>query len=427
MKEKIIEIGVIGCGTVGFNFIKSFTKKRREIEKKTGVKFVIKKVYDKDEKKIKPFPEFSCNSVKEIIEDPEIDIVVELIGGIHPAYEFIVKSNKNGKSVITANKALLSEKGKEIFNLAVKNKVYVGYEASVAGAIPVIKTLKESFIGNKITKMLGILNGTTNFILSQMFKYGMNFSDALKKAQKLGYAEADPTLDIGGMDTAHKLSILSTLAFNKPISWKDIYVEGIDKIEFTDIKYAHEFGYRIKLLAIAKISSNFLELRVHPALLPSNHLLSSVEGVYNGIFIEGDMIGNSLLYGEGAGGKAAASSVISDVVEIGKKILQKEYISPPFYENKKLTIKSMDKISIRYYFRFTALDKPGVLAKISKILGKNNISISSVIQKQENPQKAVPIVMLTHKAEEKNVKKAIKEIDNLDVIKKPTIIIRVEE
>lgn len=427
MEKEIIKIGVVGCGTVGFNFIKGFVRRRKEIEKKTGVKFIIKKVYDKDKKKLKPFSKIAGKSLEEIINDPEIDIVVELIGGITDAYEIITRSIRNGKSVITANKALLSEKGKDIFNLAVKNRVYIGYETSVAGAIPVIKTLKESFVGNRITKILGILNGTTNFILSQMFKYGMEFSNALQKAQKLGYAEADPTLDIKGLDTAHKLSIISTLAFNKPISWKQIYVEGIEKIEFIDIKYANEFGYRIKLLAIAKISSKFLELRVHPALIPSNHLLSSVEDVYNGIFIEGDLIGNSLLYGEGAGGKAAASSVISDVVEIGGKILQKEYISPPFYEDRKVMIKNMDEISIRYYFRFTALDKPGVLAKISKILGENNISISSVIQKQENPQKAVPIVMLTHKAEEKNVKKAISEIDNLDVIKKPTIIIRVEE
>lgn len=427
MERKSINIGVLGCGTVGLSFINEILKKRKIIKEKTGIEINIVKVFDKDKSKKKFFPEIFADSSEEIIEDEKIDISVELIGGTDYAYEFVIKSIEKGKSVVTANKALISEYGEEIFKKAKEKKVYIGFEASVGGAIPVIKSIKESFIGNRIKKIWGILNGTTNYILSEMFFNNISFNQALEKAKKNGYAERDPHLDISGYDTAHKILILSYISSGYLFSLNKINVEGIDKIEPVDIKFADEFGYRIKLLGIFEKQDKTVEIRVHPCLLSKIHLLSLVEGIYNGIYVEGDLIGKSIFYGEGAGGKAAGSSVISDVVDIAKKIVSKTYVEENFIPDKEVILKPFEEIETRYYFRFTAIDKPGVLAKISKILGENNISISSVVQKQDNPQKAVPIVMLTHKSKEKNVQNAIKEINKLDVIKKPTIIIRLAE
>ena len=350
------------------------------------------------------------------------------MGGVEPAYTFIKQAISEGKSVVTANKALLSGKIKELLDLAGKNGVHLGFEASVASAIPIVKSLKEGFIGNNISKFMAILNGTTNYILTQMSNYGKNFADALKQAQKLGYAEADPTLDVEGLDAAHKLSILSFLSFNNFVSWEEIFTEGITNIEPVDITLAKDFGYRIKLLAIAKKNKNEIELRVHPTFLASNHLIANVEDVYNAIYLEGDMIGKSLFYGEGAGGNAAASAAISDVVDIGQKLAGETPIQAgPVFEDKKISVMPMEKISTRYYFRFTVPDKPGILAKITAVLGKNKISIASVIQKEQNKDSAVPVVILTHTAEEQSVRKAIEEIDKLPIIKLPTVVIRVED
>lgn len=427
MDRKIINIGVLGCGKVGSSFIKNLISKRGKIKESSGIDIRISKVFDKDEKKLYEFKDFAVKDPREIIEDENIDIAVELIGGIDYSYEFVMKAIEKGKSVVTANKYLLSKYGREIFEKAREKKVYIGFEGSVAGAIPVIKALRESFIGNKIKKILGILNGTTNFILSEMFYNKINFKEALERAKTLGYAEANPFLDISGQDTCHKILILSYISFGKFFSLDKIFVEGIDKIEPVDIEFANELGYRIKLLGISKKENGKIEIRVHPVLLPNSHILSLVEGVNNAVYIEGDLIGKSLFYGEGAGGDAASSSVISDVVDISKKIISKEFIEENFISEKDLILKVIDEIETKYYFRFTAIDRPGVLAKISKILGDNNISILSVIQKQDNPHKAVPIIMLTHKAKEKSVRKAINKIDKLDVIKKPTLIIRIEE
>ncbi|MCM8818334.1 MAG: homoserine dehydrogenase [Candidatus Omnitrophica bacterium] len=427
MSKNIINIGVIGCGTVGSSFIKNLITKKKIIKRKTGIEINISKVFDKDKNKLAQFKKLSVNSANEIIKNRDIDIIVELIGGIDYAYELILKAIEKGKSIVTANKALISKYGEIIFKKASEKNVYIGFEASVAGAIPIIKSLKESFIGNKITKILGILNGTTNFILSEMYYNGTSFNDALSTAKKLGYAEANPILDITGNDTAHKILILSYISSGKLFSIDEISVEGIYGIEPIDINFANELGYRIKLLGISKKENNQIEIRVHPVLLPKSHILSLVEGINNAVYVEGDMIGKSLFYGEGAGGDAASSSVISDVIDISKKIISKQFIEENFISENNLNLKPFDEIETKYYFRFTAIDKPGVLAKISKILGDNNISILSVIQKQDNPKQAVPIIMLTHKAKERNVKKAIKMIDKLEVIKKPTIIIRLEE
>ncbi|MCM8788317.1 MAG: homoserine dehydrogenase, partial [Candidatus Omnitrophica bacterium] len=275
--------------------------------------------------------------------------------------------------------------------------------------------------------IVGILNGTTNFILSSMTKKNQNFHDALLSAQKLGYAESDPFLDISGRDSAQKLAIISTYAFHRPMSDDDFLIEGIDKIEHEDIELASDLGYRIKLLGVAKKIDDLVSLRVHPALIPKSHMLADVEDVYNAVYLEGDLFGRSLLYGEGAGGKAASSAVLSDIIEIGKKISAQFHFTEYFVIEPKISILPSDQIETRYYLRFTALDRPGVLAKVAKILGKNRISIASVIQKKENPERAVPIVMLTHRAMEKNIRRAIAEIDRLSCIKKSTQMIRVEE
>jgi len=428
MEKRTVRIGVIGCGTVGSEVVRSLIKNRRLLRQKAEIDFDVVKVSDKDIKKRHAFPSLFTSSPEEIIKSPDIDILVELIGGVEDAFEVIKGALKNRKSVVTANKAVISEKGKELFSLAEENNLHIGFEASVAGAIPVIKTIRESFVGNNILKIFGILNGTTNYILTEMSRNSLSFSTALSMAQRYGYAEADPSLDIKGIDTAHKLSILSTLAFSRYVHWKDIYVEGIEKIEPLDISFTAEFGYRIKLLAVAKRDKEALEVRVHPTLLPSRHLLSFVDGVYNAVYLEGDMFGSSLLYGEGAGGVAAASAVISDIVDIGKRLIHNNLPYKTIAsEDKKLKLLPVEEIHTRYYFRFTALDKPGVLAGIARILGNYNISIASVIQKEEMPEKAVPILMLTHKAKEFSVRSAIKEIDGLPFIKKPTVLIRVEE
>ena len=425
-----LRIGLIGCGTVGGQVYKILKRKRRNLYWKTGILFEAVKVCDKAKRKRKelkiPSSLFTTDP-HQITNDPHIDIIVELIGGTEEAFEYLCEAIKKGKSVVTANKALLSEKGRIIFDLCEENRVYIGFEASVAGSIPIIKTIRESFIGNNFSKLFGILNGTTNFILSKMTHLDIDFNQALKIAKEKGYAEAEPYFDISGLDSAHKLSILTKLAFNKSVSWRNIYTEGINRIEKMDVEFARELGYRIKLLGIAKKDRNILELRVHPVLLPATHLLSLVEDVYNAIYIEGDLTGKSLLYGKGAGGKPAASAVISDLVEIGMKLKMKNYGNMKFIEDSKLELLPFDEIKTKYYFRFTAVDKPGVLAKIAKVLGEKNISIASVIQKKESPQKAVPIVMLTHPSKEKNVSEALKIIDKLDIIKKPTIKIRVEE
>lgn len=428
MRKKSIHIGVIGCGTVGSSFVSALRKNKDLLKNRTGIEFSVIRVSDKDKGKVKLFPDIYTPDETDITDSPEIDIVVELIGGVDYAEKIVRRSIKNHKCVVTANKALISEKGMEIFKIARENGVYVGFEASVAGAIPIIKVIRESFVGNRISRLLGILNGTTNYILTNMSLNSLTFSQSLMQAQKRGYAEANPTLDIGGFDTAQKLSILSGIAFGRYVNWQEISVEGIKKIDPLDISFTKEFGYRVKLLAIAQKTGKGIDVRVHPTLLPDTHPLSPIEGVYNAVYLESDLAGQSLLYGEGAGGNAATSAVISDVVDIGMKLSSNNLSCMPIlYEDSTVTLLPMKEITSRYYFRFTALDKPGVLSQIARILGKNQISIASVIQKQESPEKAVPILMLTHTAKEELVQKAIADINKLSVIKEPTVLIRLAE
>ncbi|MFA5085382.1 MAG: homoserine dehydrogenase, partial [Candidatus Omnitrophota bacterium] len=344
-----------------------------------------------------------------------------------PAKDIILEALRNGKHVVTANKALLAEAGNEVFALANKLSLNVAFEASVGGGIPIIKSLKESFIANKFDLVYGIVNGTSNFILSRMAEGPISFKDALRIAQDKGYAEPDPYLDISGMDSSHKLSIMALLAFGVSARPSDIYTEGITEIESGDIQYARELGYSVKLLAIAKRSGDLVELRVHPTMIPKSHLLANVSGVYNAIFVKGDLIGENLFYGQGAGALATSSAVVSDIVDIARSISCCGKVAGPgtFRKNVK-NIKSISDVGTRFYMRFSATDRPGVLAKISGILGKHNISIASVTQKEKKSSNVVPIVMITHEALEFDMAKALKEIDGLSAIKKKTVKIRME-
>ena len=432
MKKKAINVGIIGFGTVGSGTAKILLKKRNELELKSGFPVVLKKIVDLDIKRdrgIKLPANVLTDNTKEVLNDPDIDIIVELIGGIHPAKEIIIEALKNGKHVVTANKALLAEEGKQIFSEAEKNKVDIGFEASVAGSIPIIKIVRESLIGNSINNIYGIINGTANYILTKMSEEGVDFETVLKEAQALGYAEADPTFDIEGIDSAHKLTILASLAFGIPFSFKKVYTEGITRITPLDIQFASEFGYKIKLLAVAKRTGKEIELRVHPTMLPEDDLISSVSGVFNAIFVEGDAVGDSLYYGKGAREMPTGSAVVSDIVDIARNVMTGASVRTRGIHIAgipDLKIKEMEDIRTSYYLRFSAIDKPGVMSKISGILGSHNISIKSMIQKGRKKEKAVPIVMMTHEAREKDMVRALKEIDKLSIVSGRTMYLRVE-
>jgi len=431
MRNKI-NIGLIGFGTIGSGVAKFLIEERGLLLKRTGMDFNLLLVCDKDlssKRGVNISKSMLTKDASRVINNPDIDIVVELIGGIHPAKEIVMKDLFRGKHVVTANKLLLASEGLEIFQKAKDSNREIYFEASVAGGIPIIKAIREGMVADRFSSIMGILNGTSNYILSSMSSEGSDFKAALKEAQLKGYAEKDPSLDIKGLDSSHKLAILSLLAFGKRVDLKDIYVDGIEDISNFDIQYAKELGYVIKLLAIAKRYGSELEVRVHPTLLPSEYLLSSVSGVYNAIFIEADLVGKQLFYGQGAGKLPTASAVISDIVDIGHKIAcgknsAKSVISGNT-EIKKL--RKMDDVVTRYYAHFSAIDKPGVLANIADLLGRHHISIASVVQKERSSAHIVPIVMLTHEAREKDMQAALSQINKLPAIKKKSVIIRLEK
>jgi homoserine dehydrogenase len=427
-----IRVGLIGFGTVGKGLANALLAQKERLLQKTGTVFVLSTVADIA---LQSLPdELSgvtlTQDANDIFSDPKIDIVVELIGGMEPAKTFMLKAIENGKHVVTANKALLSVHGREIFQAAAKNNVEVGFEASVGGGIPVIKALKEGLVANRINYIKGIMNGTANYILSQMTDHGTPFQEVLKEAQKLGYAEADPTYDVEGIDTAHKLAILMTIAYGMNVHLDDITVEGISSIEPIDIQFARKFGYRIKLLAISRNHSDHIEARVHPTMVPEDHMLATINGAFNGIQFQGDTVGDVLLYGQGAGMMPTGSAVAADVVDIGRNIVNgcinrvpalsylPEHIGQP-------TITPMQQLVCPFYFRITALDKPGVLSTITGIFGKHGISIRSMIQQERDANEPVYIVFRTHRATEGAVEKAIAEIDALDICTVPTVKIRV--
>jgi homoserine dehydrogenase len=433
MKE--IQIGLIGFGTVGTGVVKILLEKEGLIQSLVGAPLKLKRIADLDLKSDRGIriPEgLLVDRAAEILDDPDISIVIELIGGLEPARGFILEALAKGKHVVTANKALLAHKGDEIFQKASECKLDIGFEASVCGGIPVILALQQGVVANEIESMMGILNGTSNFILTQMTEEGLPYPVALKEAQKRGFAEADPTLDVEGLDAVHKLSILMNLAYEAPLNSQAPFVEGITRIGPWDIAFAREFGYCIKLLAICRKEGNLLEARVHPTMIPKNHMLANVQGAYNALFICGEFVGDILLYGQGAGMMPTGSAVVSDLVNIGRNVNKgitqriSHNRSLQGFQKKGLAFKPFSEVTTHYYFRFSALDSPGVLSTIAGILGTHQISIASVIQKGRELGGSVPIVMMTHEARESGVQEAIREIDNLPVIKDKTVIIRVE-
>jgi homoserine dehydrogenase len=429
---KRINLGLIGFGNVGSGVIKILREKKTFLSDKIGLEINIKKICDKDiasKRAISVDKHLLTKDAREVISDPQIDIVVELMGGIHPAKEYIAEALRKGKNVVTANKALLAQEGQELFALALDRGKNIYFEASVGAGIPIIKSLREGLVANKFYSIFGIVNGTSNFILSQMSNNNCSFADALREAKAKGFAEKDPTLDIEGIDSAHKLILLTYLCFGKLIDLKDVFIEGISRISLADVNYASELGFQIKLLAIAKREGEDLEVRVHPTLIPRAHLLSSVAGVFNAIYVSSDLAGNLLFYGPGAGQMSAASAVVADLIDLTQDI-RAGLFRPTLniIEDKSIKrLRKIDEFESRYYIRFMAVDRPGVLAKISGILAKLGISIASVTQKERRRAQVVPIVMVIHEAKEKNLRAALAAIDRLGAIKESSVAIRIEE
>lgn len=431
---RAIAVGLIGWGTVGSGVIQVLRENADAITSRLGVPVELKRVADLDldrPRQVAVPAHLLTTRVEEILDDPDIDIVVELIGGLGVAKNIICRALENKKYVVTANKALLAHAGNELFEVARQHGRSIGFEASVAGGIPLIKSLREGLAANQIDTIFGILNGTANYILTRMTEGGLSFSDALKEAQDKGYAEADPALDIEGTDAAHKLAIASAIAFGTPIQFDHVYTEGISRIDPVDVQFGEEFGYQLKLLAIARRTERGLEMRVHPTLIPKEHVLASVKDAYNAVHVHGNAVGNIMLYGLGAGMMPTGSAVVSDLIDLARDIIGNTpgRVPPLAFQPASLEvipIKPITEVYTCYYIRFTAMDRPGVLSKVSGILGKNQISIASVIQKGRQTEGAVPIVMLTHEALESNVREALAEIERLDVVLAPTQIIRIE-
>lgn len=433
MKE--INVGLIGWGTVGCGLAKVLQDNSEMLKERLGVPLRLKRVVDIDLDSPRPVSlprEILSTQVEDILGDDEIQIVVELIGGMEPAKTFLLESMKRGKHVVTANKALLAVHGSELFAAARERRVNIAFEAAVGGGIPLIRALREGLVANHIGHIYGILNGTANYILTRMAREGTTFAEALSEAQAQGIAEADPSLDVEGVDAAHKIAVLSSLAYCCEVDFNQVHIEGISQIEPSDIQFAKDFGYQIKLLAISRNDGERIEVRVHPTMIPQEHMLAKVEGAYNAIHISGDAVGDVMLYGLGAGMMPTGSAVASDLVDLGRDLLVGggTRISPLACEGESVVqrqVKPMDELVINYYFRFSAVDQPGVLSKISGILGNHDISIASVIQKGRQVKGSVPVVMMTHEARERDVRLALAEIGELQVVTAPTLVMRVEK
>jgi homoserine dehydrogenase len=432
---KNINVGLLGFGTIGTGVVKLLAGNSLLIEEKLGARLTLKRIADLDtttDRGVLLAAGVLTNKADEVLTDPEISVVIELIGGYEPARTFVLKAIENGKHVVTANKALLALHGREIYAAAAAKGVEVLYEAAVGGGIPVLSAIKGNLAANNFATVLGILNGTCNYILTKMTKEGADFADVLKKAQELGYAEADPTFDIEGIDTAHKLSILLSLCFGTRVEFKSIHTEGISSISSLDINYARDFGYKIKLLAIGKRNGDRIEARVHPTMIPVNYPLADVDGVFNAIRLTGDFVGPVMLYGRGAGMNPTASAVVGDVMEISRNILAGigGRTAPLGYLEDRirdLAIKPIGEIVSKFYIRFSVVDRPGVIARIAGELGKNNISIESMVQTARSEQESVPIVIMTHEAREMDVRKALADIDSFDFVSEKSNLIRIED
>lgn len=434
-KSAQINIGLLGCGTVGAGVAKLLIENKQLLAARVGADLNLKWVADIDietDRGVQLPAGALITDAHKVVDDPDTEIIVEMIGGEGIAKDLILKAIENGKHVVTANKALLAAQGNELFAAAAQKGVDLAFEASVGGCMPTIKSIRESLVGNHIKAMTGILNGTCNYILSKITDEGISFKAALDQAQKQGYAEADPTLDIEGFDTAHKVAILAALAYGMEINLGDVYVEGISRITPLDIAFAEQFGYRIKLLAISKFLDDRVEARVHPTMIPFDNLLTQINGTVNAVTISGDAVGDILLYGHGAGMMPTASAVVSDIVDIARNILggTARRVPPLSYQReniRNIPILPIDDLVTHYYFRFSALDRPGVLSTISGILGKYDISIQSVHQKGRKTNGSVPVVMLSHLVKEADVKQALREIRALDVVSDEPVLIRIED
>jgi len=427
MKDKI-GVGIIGYGTVGSGVYHILTTKAHKLANLSGADIEVILVAEKYPERLKgQVPaEITTDDANDVINHPDIDVVVEVIGGIEPAYTFIKKALENKKHVVTANKALMASQGEELLALAQENGVDLYFEASVGGGIPIIRPLKHCLVGNAIHRVMGIVNGTTNYILTKMADEGMSLDEALKEAQAQGFAEADPSADVEGHDAAAKIAILASIAFNSRVTADRVYTEGIMNIGPEDIAYAKEMGYSIKLLALAKEDEDGVDIRVHPTMISSKHPLASVSGVMNAIFVEGDAVGEVMFYGPGAGSLPAASAVVGDVFEVAMNIKLNKMGSMTCgcFENKR--VKTIDEVKSRYYMRLDAVDKPGVLAKIAKVLGDSDVSIETAIQKNTRGDVA-ELVFGTYLVKEKNMRDAIEKIEQLDVVAKVGNILRVED
>jgi len=433
MKARI-GVGLVGFGTVGIGVAKILLGNRALIQRRVGVPVELVRVADLDiarDRGVSLPPGMLTTDVGQILDDPSIDIVLELIGGYDAAKRVILDAMARGKQVVTANKALLAVHGEEIFEAAARRRVDLGFEASVGGGIPVIRALTEGLAANTILSIYGIINGTSNYILSRMTSEGQGFKEVLAEAQRAGYAEADPTFDVAGVDSAHKLSIMVSLAYGTPVNFKEVYTEGITRLTPLDITYAKEFGYTIKLLGIAKFSDGEVEARVHPTMIPSTSPVAHVEGIYNAIQLAGDAVGDIVLYGQGAGSMPTGSAVVSDVIAIARNLLTGATgrVPPASFQQdqrRPLRIRRMEEIVSLYYLRFMVLDRPGVLSQISGVLGRHEISISSVLQQGRKEGQTVPVVIMTHTSTERDVQASLREIDRMPFISEPTTLIRVE-
>ena len=433
---KPIQVGLLGIGTVGGGTFSVLRRNQEEISRRAGRGILIKAVADKDLVRARNLVGDSAEITDDafaLVSRPDIDIVVELIGGTRIAKDLILAAIESGKHVVTANKALLATHGNEIF-LAAQNKgVMVAFEAAVAGGVPIIKALREGLTANRIEWIAGIINGTSNFILSEMREKGSSFAEVLAQAQELGYAEADPTLDIEGVDSAHKLTIMAAIAFGIPMQFDKVYTEGVSRLTKEDIRYAEELGYRIKLLGITRRTAKGIELRVHPTLIPSRRLIANVEGVMNAILVKGDAVGPTLYYGAGAGAEPTASAVVADLVDVTRMHTADPEQRVPhlaFQPDRMsdLPILSMEEVETSYYLRLRVLDRPGVLADITRILADQFISIDAMVQKEPSEgEEQVDIIMLTHQTLEKNINVAIERIESLPVISGKVTRIRLEQ
>jgi homoserine dehydrogenase len=431
MRNQQVNVGIIGLGTVGTGVARVLLQQRELLETRTHVLFNLKAISELDWEKER---DIDLSTVKcttnadELLNDPDIDVIVETIGGFEPAFSFVSKALKNRKHVVTANKALIATRGRELFEIAQENDVKILFEASVGGGIPIIQGLREGLIANNIERIYGILNGTSNYILTKMHKENLEFSEALKGAQENGFAEADPTLDISGGDAAHKLTILSSIASNSFVSFESLYVEGITGITKVDINFAKSLGYTIKLLAVYRVFNGGLDLRVHPTLVENKHLLAAVSNEMNAILVKGDFVGNTMFYGPGAGERPTASAIVSDIVALAYDLLLKDekYRTPTIKTTTDAKLIPIDEITNRFYLRFFTRDIPGVLTKISGVLAEYGISISSMVQLETHEKdNYIPIVLLTHEALEKSMKQALEKIIKFEFVKDDYLRLRI--